>query len=140
MLVIKDKNGNALNRSSMVFSEDAENANLLFIELRIQNESNQLIVNPGVYITPSSLDGDILSFSNKTPTSMLDEILLSECLELKIGEDLPIMFKKNVGSNEFNKIILAPEIDVSGFFNIKLLFNKNAFDSAEFLYIGLEAK
>ncbi len=142
MLRILDKDGNPLERNSMVFQETSYEG-FLSITLRIKNESERAIVNPGIYLLPSSLDGDILSFSNKTPDSMLQEILLNEKVRIKIvGLYIPndTYFDLNNGSRENNKIVIANYLNANEYVNIDLIFEDLDSKDAELLYIGLDAK
>jgi hypothetical protein len=140
MLRILDKNSNPLERNSLKFTE-IENSPYLSIELKVKNESERKIVNPGLFLIPSSLDGDIFSFSNKTPESMLQKILLDMAIKV-LGEGIPqnSFFNFNNGSREDNKIVIAPFLDPSEYMSITLIFNKSTFQDVEFLYVGLEAK
>lgn len=140
MLRILDKNGNPLQRNSLIFTETVTPW-LVSFELRIKNESERIINNPGVFLIPSSLDGDIFSFSNKTPESMLQKILLDKAIQV-VGENIPEDFfiDFNNGSREDNKIVIVSSLNPNEYINISLIFNKSTFDSAEFFYVGLEAK
>jgi hypothetical protein len=140
MLRILDKDGNDLQRNSMTFTQSA-NPQYISIELRIKNESDKTILNPGVFLIPSSLDGSIFSFSNKTPESMLQKILLDESIEIT-GDTVPndSFFNLNNGSREDNKIVITDSLQASEYVNIHLICNKSQFDAAEFYYIGLEVK
>lgn len=140
MLRILDKDGNDLQRNSMTFTQSA-NPQYISIELRIKNESDKTILNPGVFLIPSSLDGSIFSFSNKTPESMLQKILLDESIEIT-GDTVPdySFFNLNNGSREDNKIVITDSLQASGYVNVRLICDKTQFDTAEFYYIGLEVK
>ncbi len=140
MLRILDKDGNDLQRNSMTFTQSAD-PKYVSIELRVKNESDKTILNPGVFLIPSSLDGSIFSFSNKTPESMLQKILLDKCIEIA-GAAIQdnTFFDLNNGSREDNKIVITGSLQASGYVNIHLTCDKTQFDTAEFYYIGLEVK
>jgi len=141
MLRIFDKEGKVLERASMVF-EPTQNLRYLSIELKIKNEFDRAVNNPGLFLLPSSLDGDIFSFSNQTPGSILSKVLLREAIKIEQGNFIPpnTFFNFNNGSREDNKIVIIDRLQPNEYINIKLTFDKQTFETAEFLYIGLSVK